>query len=121
MREQARIAFIRTDHDMKLRRALLKRSRPERSFAIGQWIMYWRNGKGTLPGAWNGPARVVLTEDRNIVWITHQSRLFRCAPEHLRPLSDRESQAPEVSEQHGEIPNFPLPNQLGSEFSNTMI
>ena len=115
MREQARIVFIRTDHDMKLRRALLKRSRPERrSFAIGQWIMYWRNGRGALPGAWNGPARVVLTEDRNIVWITHQSRLFLCAPEHLRPLSDRESQAPEVSEQHGEIPKFPLPNQLGS-------
>eukprot|EP00435_Cladocopium_sp_Y103_P036353 s892_g9.t1 len=114
-REQARTIFIKTDHDMKLRRALLKRSRPERrSFAMGQWVMYWRNGKGALAGSWNGPARVVLSEDRNVTWITHQSRLYRCAPEHLRPLSDREAQMPEVLAQHGNIPEFPLPSQVGS-------
>eukprot|EP00435_Cladocopium_sp_Y103_P019613 s385_g4.t1 len=112
MREQARIAFIRADHDVKLRRALLRRSRPEReSFSMGQWVMYWRNGKGSQPGSWNGPARVVLREDRHVTWITHQSRLYRCAPEHLRSLSDREAQMPEVLQDHGPL-KFPV--SLGS-------
>eukprot|EP00435_Cladocopium_sp_Y103_P074513 s963_g49.t1 len=111
MREQARVAFIRADHDVKLRRALLRRSRPEReSFAMGQWVMYWRNGKGALPGTWNGPARVVLREDRNVTWITHQSRLYRCAPEHLRSLSERESQLPEVMQNQ----HIQFPTALGS-------
>eukprot|EP00435_Cladocopium_sp_Y103_P002384 s4317_g1.t1 len=91
MRERARIAFIRTDHDLKLRRSLLRRARPERCQAqVGQWVMFWREGKGALHGSWHGPARVIMREEPNVVWITHLSRLYRCAPEHLRELSTRE-------------------------------
>ena len=107
MREQARIAFVKADHDMKLRRSLLRRSRPDRGqFLPNQWVMYWRSGKGTLPGSWHGPARVIMPESQGIVWVSHQSRLYRCAPEHLRNLSQRESEIPEVRASP-EPPPFP--------------
>ena len=92
LRENARVAFVKSDHDLKLRRAFLQRTRPARnSFEIGQWVMYWRDGKGNLPGSWHGPARVLMREDPNVVWLSHLSRLYRCAPEHLRSLSSREA------------------------------
>ena len=112
MREQARLAFVRADHDVKLRRALLRRNRPMReTFSTGQWVMYWRNGKGAQPGMWNGPAKVVLCEDHNVTWITHQSRLYRCAPEHLRTLSEREAKTPEVA---GQAQPIQFPAALGT-------
>jgi len=112
MREQARIAFVKADHDMKLRRSLLRRSRPERAqYVPGQWVMYWRSGKGALPGSWHGPARVVLPESQGVIWVSHQSRLYRCAPEHLRNLSQRESESPEVRDATGSIS---FPRSLGS-------
>ena len=56
LRENARVAFVKSDHDLKLRRAFLQRTRPARnSFEIGQWVMYWRDGKGNLPGSWPWP------------------------------------------------------------------
>lgn len=118
VREAARSAFVKADHDMKLRRSLLRRQRPSREqFTNGQWVMYWRDGKGALPGFWRGPARIIMTEYPNVIWLTHMSRLYRCAPEHVRPLSEREDhdlQATPISEQCG----FPLPHgsarQLGS-------
>ena len=114
LREQARIAFIKSDHDLKLRRAYLQRSRPERCSAeVGQWVMYWRDGKGALPGTWHGPARVVLREDPNVVWLTHLSRLYRCAPEHLRKLSSREAEALDPQEMSN--PTLPeMPQRLGT-------
>ena len=52
-------------------------------------------------GAWLGPATVLAQEmgrsqeqheeAHGTVWIVVQGRLLRCAPEHLRHLSDRES------------------------------
>lgn len=40
-----------------------------------------------------------MIEDQNVVWISHSSRLYRCAPEHLRMLSSREvGENPEPSE-----------------------
>ena len=51
LRETARVAFIRSDHDMKLRRSFLRRARPPRCSAqAGKWVMYWRNGKGAALG-----------------------------------------------------------------------
>ena len=49
--------------------------------------MYWKDGKGANPGSWHGPARVLMVERYNLVWISHMTKLFRCAPEHARPLS----------------------------------
>eukprot|EP00435_Cladocopium_sp_Y103_P060955 s399_g22.t1 len=114
LREAARVAFIRSDHDMKLRRSFLRRSRPPRCSAqIGQWVMYWRNGKGAAPGAWHGPAKIIMRESENVIWITHMSRLYRCAPEHLRELSSREhDNMPTDANESG----FPIPalSRLGT-------
>lgn len=83
-REQARIAFIKSDGDMELRRAFLQRTRPSRNaFDIGQWVMYWRDGKGNLPLSQHGPARALMKEDPNVLWLSHLRRLYRCAPEHI--------------------------------------
>eukprot|EP00435_Cladocopium_sp_Y103_P069341 s209_g33.t1 len=118
VREAARSAFVKADHDMKLRRSLLRRQRPSREqFVNGQWVMYWRAGKGNAPGSWRGPARIIMTEYPNVIWLTHMSRLYRCAPEHVRALSEREDQdvrSGALSEPSG----FPMPegtaSQLGS-------
>ena len=79
-RESARKAFIIADHDQKLRRAWLRRSRPARQlYAPGDWVMFWRHNRVNNQGQWHGPAKIVLTEDQNVLWLTHLSRLYRCA------------------------------------------
>ena len=99
-REAARIAFIKADHCQALRKAMHARSRPDRmQFAIGDHVMYWRQGKGAEPGSWYGPARIIMLEHPNTVWISHMTRLYRCAPEHVRSVSSREmSQGLELNE-----------------------
>ena len=46
----------------------------------------WRK-RGEADGSWIGPLRVVIQDSHNVVWVTMGSKLFRVAPEHLRPLS----------------------------------
>ena len=109
-REAARLAFVKADHSLALRKALHARSRPDRlKFQAGDWVMYWRNGRGLEPGYWNGPAKVLTVETPNIIWISHMTKLFRCAPEHVRSLSSREAQN---NESHDK--SSPLPEQLGT-------
>ena len=31
-----------------------------------------------------------MIEDRNLLWLSHLTRLYRCAPEHVRQLSEDE-------------------------------
>ena len=113
-REHARKAFITADHDQKLRRAWLRRSRPAREgYQPGDWVMYGRQNKTSQQYQWFGPAKVVLTEDQNVTWITHLSRLYRCAPEHLRPVSEREYQSVGESSMNQTSP-ITLPSQLGT-------
>ena len=90
-RETARKSFISADHDQRLRRAYLRRSRPSREIhQPGDLVMYWRNGKGSQDGHWHGPGQVIIQEGSQVVWISHLSRLYRCAPEQVRSLSQRE-------------------------------
>lgn len=92
LRESARRAFISAENSEKLRRAFLRRQRPHRGhFTGGMFVMYWRPGKGESPGQWHGPARVIIQESQSVVWVTHASRVYRVAPEHLRCLSEREA------------------------------
>jgi len=93
-REAARLAFVKADHSASLRKALHARSRPDRvKFKIGDLVMYWRGGKGVEPGSWRGPARVLMIESQNLIWLSHMTRLYRCAPEHVRLLSEDEMQS----------------------------
>ena len=92
LRESARRAFISAENSEKLRRAFLRRQRPHRgTFTGGMFVMYWRPGKGESPGQWHGPARIIIQESQSVVWVTHASRVYRVAPEHIRCLSEREA------------------------------
>ena len=85
-RERARKAFSEVDNSQALRRALVQRSRPQRTvYHPGDWIMAWRKDS-----QWFGPLKVVLQEDKNVIWAVLGNRLFRIAPEHARPLSAME-------------------------------
>eukprot|EP00435_Cladocopium_sp_Y103_P052434 s764_g16.t1 len=91
-RECARRAFISAENSEKLRRAFLRRQRPFRgNFVSGMFVMFWRPGRGEAVGQWHGPARVIIQESQSVVWISHASRVYRVAPEHVRCLSEREA------------------------------
>ena len=108
-RETARRAFITADHDQRLRRAYLRRSRPLRAVCQpGDSVMFWREGKGNVPGQWHGPAKVIIQEGDHIVWISHMSRLYRCAPEHIRCLTSREAES--ISTEDSQQPQMDVQN-----------
>ena len=112
-REAARRAFHQADNDAALRRAILRRSRPGQShYAPGEWVMVWRHGKGDYPGYWAGPQKVVVHENSQTIWTTVASKLFRSAPEHVRPVTASEakqiqipSNEPHISVIAQQIPN----------------
>ena len=86
-RERARRAFTVVDNDQALRRALVSRSRPHRGqYVRGEWVMRWSK-KGEADGIWSGPLQVIIQEGQKVVWVTQGNKLYRIAPEHLRPLS----------------------------------
>eukprot|EP00435_Cladocopium_sp_Y103_P025697 s606_g6.t1 len=110
-RESARLAFVKADHSSAVRKALHARSRPDRvNFQVGDMVMYWKAGKGVLDGSWHGPAKILMIEGRNLVWISHLTRLFRCAPEHVRKMSADEAQG--VSQ--ADLQSFRLPERSGT-------
>ena len=53
--------------------------------------MFWRPGRGEYPGKWHGPGRVIIQESEHVIWVSHSSKIFRVAPEHVRKLSEREA------------------------------
>ena len=113
-REHARKAFIEADNDASLRRAVLRRSCPHRqSYSPGEWVVIWRQGKGALPGMWHGPMKIVVHENSQTIWTTMSSKLFRVAPEHVRPVTASEartinvpSNEPTVSQIAQQIPQL---------------
>jgi len=66
--------------------------------------MYWKDGKGANPGSWHGPARVLMVERYNLVWISNMTKLFQCAPEHARPLSQDEASSITGQDQGLQLP-----------------
>ena len=92
MRECARRAFHHADNDAALRRSILRRDRPGTSaYSPGEWVMIWRTGKGGYPGGWTGPMKIVVQENAQTIWSTGASKLFRSAPEHVRPVTASEA------------------------------
>ena len=82
-RERARRAFCESDKLQALRRAVHQKTRPQRTvYHPGDWIMAWRK-----ENHWFGPLKVILQEDKNVIWAVLGNNLFRIAPEHARPLS----------------------------------
>ena len=90
LREKARVAFHRADNDMALRRAIQRRSRPDRdAYSPGEWVMMWQPAKTN--GYWFGPLKVINQEDKNTVWATHAGKIYRRALEHVRPVCSNEA------------------------------
>ena len=90
LRESARKAFHQADNSASLRRALLRRSRPHRGhFQAGEWIMLWKT-MGNQKG-WFGPLQVVVQENDHVVWLSWCGKLYRGAPENIRPVSAYEA------------------------------
>ena len=91
LRERARSAFHQADNDMALRRAFLRRTRPDRQgYAPGEWVMMWQPQSQNM-GYWFGPLKVVQQEQNLSVWATKAGRLHRRALEHVRPVSSAEA------------------------------
>ena len=90
IRESARKAFHDADNNSSLRKALLRRSCPHRgSYSQGQWVMIWR-GEPPHKQGWIGPQRVIIQDGHNTVWTTQCAKLYRSAPEHVRPAMSQE-------------------------------
>ena len=90
IRESARRAFHAADNNAALRRAMLSRTRPHGGqYSPGEWVMLWKtvgNQKG-----WFGPMQVVIHESESTVWLTWGGKLYRGAPENVRPVSAYEA------------------------------
>ena len=84
LRELARKAYHSADNSDALRRAVLRRSCPDRGqYEQGKWVMVWRTQGMQNPG-WVGPQRVIIQDSRNTVWTTQGGKLYRSSPEHVR-------------------------------------
>ena len=90
LREKARVAFHQADNDQVLRRACLRRTRPDRNaYEAGEWVMLWQpEAQG---GHWFGPLKVVAHEGQNSLWATQAGKLYRRALEHVRPVCSSEA------------------------------
>ena len=93
-RESARKAFVQVDHDAALRRSILRKSQGvNRKYLPGEWVMVWRQGRGAASDQWTGPMKVVVHENAQTVWTTMATKLYRAAPEHIRPVSAMEAKS----------------------------
>ena len=109
-RECARRAFHQADNDAALRKAVLRRSHPLRQdYQPGEWVMIWRDSKGAANGQWIGPMKVVVHENAQTIWTTMSSKLYRVAPEHIRPVSATEAHKIRV------LPNEPSISKIAQQ------
>ena len=112
-RESARKAFAHADNDASLRRAMLRRARPGgQKYLPGEWVMAWKQGKGAVPGHWLGPMKIVVHENPQTIWTTMACKLYRCAPEHVRPVSAHEAQGIPIQS------NEPTISTIAQQISN---
>ena len=109
-REAARKAFWEADNHAAVRRALLRRTRPNRgTYQAGEWVMMWKKIDPSK-GNWIGPARTITQEGTHTVWCTMSGRLYRCSPEQIRPVSAFEAR--QVSESTAPFVAQSLLNQI---------
>lgn len=53
----------------------------------------WKEGNGQNPGFWQGPTKAAVHENQQTIWATMTSKLFRRAPEHVRPVAAEEAKS----------------------------
>ncbi|CAE7298082.1 GIP [Symbiodinium sp. CCMP2592] len=88
LRTAARRAFLDADNEMRIRRAIEHRSRPERGpFNVGQLVYFWRRNRFENKAHWHGPAVIIGKAGSSKVWVAKGTKVYRCCPEQLRCLS----------------------------------
>ena len=95
IRQAARKAFVATDDDEKVRRALEHRSRPQRGpFSNGDFVYYWRRYAGDgVGGRWRGPGIIIGRVDTSKIWVAVGNKVLKCAPEQLRRATEDQEAA----------------------------
>ena len=88
-RQAARKAFVESQDDKAMRRALVARPRPWRDYKVGDQVAFWRKnrGRGMRSGhaRWHGRANVLaLCPGSKNVWIAHNHQLLKVSQEQLR-------------------------------------
>eukprot|EP00435_Cladocopium_sp_Y103_P063185 s737_g24.t1 len=87
MRLAARRAFLEADSDMRIRRAIGHRTRPQRGpFHPGNEVYIWRKSRGENRHHWHGPGRVIGAQSDK-VWVAYGAKVYRCCPEQVRHQS----------------------------------
>ena len=88
LRKAAKKAFCDADAEIKIRKALEHRSRPERGpFEVGQLVFFWRKSRFETKAHWHGPAVVTGKSGHSKVWVAKGTKVYRCSPEQIRSLS----------------------------------
>ena len=99
LRESARRAYHAADNCDALRKAVLRRSCPHRGhYERGSWVMIWRT-VNVGDKKWIGPQRVIIQDGDHTIWTTQCGKIFRSAPENVRPSMPEEG--------HPEGPDLP--------------
>ena len=92
LRETARRAYHAADNCDVLRRAILRRSCPNRgTYQKNEWIMIWRTPQ-IGNSQWIGPQRVIIQDADHTVWSTQCGKLYRSAPENVRRAMPEEGE-----------------------------
>ena len=97
MRKAAANAFIEADSSAALRRAITTGPRPIIDYDIGELVYFYRMGADKRlkfsPGYWQGPARIVMTDQPSTLWLSYQGYLIKANPERIRRASLEENMA----------------------------
>ena len=96
LRKAASKAFFDSDCQQSLQRAIYAGPRPWRHYEPGQVVYFFRRGADTqkkpLEFYWRGPARVLLVDMPNIIWLSFRNNIVKASPERIRPASEEETQ-----------------------------
>ena len=103
MRKAAIEAYQFLDSSTRVRKAILSGPRSTQRFFPGDMIYFWRRDADAQAfrlehrhAHWHGPA-VVLGHHRSKVWVSFRGHLWLCSPEQIRPASQEELAAQNVS------------------------
>ena len=139
LRAEAEKAHSEWNAAQRISRAINSKARPQVQYQPGDLVYYWRSqvsgqGRrqpGSKRGHFLGPARILATETRkeadgtaragSAVWVIRGRQLVKCAPEQLRPASEREELLELLARQHGH-PETPWTfNRLSEELGGNQF
>ena len=85
MRQYAKEAYAKADASNKIRKSMLRKSRPMRGpYQVGDLISFFKKDR------WYGPARVLGHEGRSSLWIIHGGVCILVAETSVRPATSEE-------------------------------